>query len=133
MSIGPKVNFDPPKVNFKLPEEIGPLVAQTVTVSVAETEDACFELAMATQYTVADFEKQFAVAQADAKEVAEKLWSATTQNIDAAFGYALKLAQANTVQDCVEIQVDFIRTQAPILMRQTVDLSRSLGTFAMHS
>jgi hypothetical protein len=88
---------------------------------------------LAAQSTVADFERQFAVVQADAKETAEKLWSATTRNVDAAFGYAIKLAQASTVQDWVEIQVDFVRTQAPILMRQTEDLSRSVGKFAMHS
>ena len=81
----------------------------------------------------ASFEKQFAAAQADAKEMAEKLRSATTQNIDAAFGYAVKLAQASTIQDYVEIQVDFIKTQAPIFVGQTQDLSRSLGKFVMHS
>ena len=132
MTNEPKVIFDP-KLNFKLPREIGPLVEQTLSVSVAEGFDACFELSLATQNTVASFEKQFAVAQADAKEVAEKLRSSTTQNIDAAFGYALKLAQASTIQDYVEIQVGFIKTQAPIFMRQTQDLSRSLGKFVMHS
>jgi hypothetical protein len=92
------VIFDP-KLKFELPREIGPLLEQTVSVSVAEGFDACFELSLATQNTVASFEKQFAVAQADAKEMAEKLRSATTQNIDAAFGYALKLAQAATIHD----------------------------------
>jgi len=132
MSNEPKVIFDP-KLNFELPREIGPLLEQTVSVSVAEGFDACFELSLATQNTVASFEKQFAVAQADAKEMAEKLRSATTQNIDAAFGYALKLAKASTIQDYVEIQVDFIKTQAPIFLSQTQDLSRSLGKFVMHS
>jgi hypothetical protein len=132
MSNEPKVIFDP-KLNFELPREIGPLLEQTVSASVAEGFDACFELSLATQNTVASFEKQFAVAQADAKEMAEKLRSATTQNIDAAFGYALKLAQASTIQDYVEIQVDIIKTQAPIFLSQTQDLSRSLGKFVMHS
>ena len=68
----PKVIFDP-KLNFELPREIGPLLEQTVSVSVAEGFDACFELSLATQNTVASFEKQFAVAQADAKEMVEKL------------------------------------------------------------
>ena len=102
MSNEPKVIFDP-KLNFELPKEIGPLLEQTVSGSIAEGFDACFEFSLATQNTVASFEKQFAVAQADAKEMAEKLRSATTQNIDAAFGYALKLAQASTIQDYVEI------------------------------
>ena len=132
MSIEPKVIFDP-KLNFELPGEIGPLLEQTVSVSIAEGFDACFEFSLATQHTVASFEKQFAIAQADAEEMAEKLRSATTQNIDAAFGCALKLAQASTIQDYVEIQVDFIKTQAPIFMRQTQDLSQSLGRFVMHS
>ena len=128
MSNEPKGIFDP-KLNFELPKEIGPLLEQTVSVSVAEGFDACFELSLATQNTVASFEKQFAIAQADAKEMAEKLRSATTQNIDAAFGYALKLAKASTI----EIQVDFIKTQAPIFLSQTQDFSRSLGRFVMHS
>ena len=132
MSNEPKRIFDP-KLNFELPREIGPLLQQTVSASVAEGFDACFELSLATQNTVASFEKQFAIAQADAKEMAEKLRSATTQNIDAAFGYALKLAQAKTVQDCVEIHVDFIKAQTPILMRQTEELSRALGKVVMHS
>jgi hypothetical protein len=132
MTNEPKVIFDP-KLNFELPREIGPLLEQTVSASVAEGFDACFELSLATQNTVASFEKQFAVAQADAKEMAEKLRSATTQNIDAAFGYALKLAQAGTIRDYVEIQVDFIKTQAPIVMRQTQDFSQSLGKLVMHS
>ena len=74
-----------PKVDFELPREIGPLLEQTVSVSIAETRDACFELEMATQKMLANSEKQLALLQADAKEVAEKLWSATTQNIEAAF------------------------------------------------
>jgi len=37
---------------------------------------------LATQNTVESFEKQFAVAQADAKEVAEKLRSATAMAKD---------------------------------------------------
>ena len=78
MSNEPKVIFDP-KLNFELPREIGPLLEQTVSASVAEGFDACFELSLATQNTVASFEKQFAVAQADANEMAEKLRSATTQ------------------------------------------------------
>ena len=132
MSNEPKRIFDP-KLNFELPREIAPLLEQTAAVSVAEGFDACFELSLATQNTVASFEKQFAIAQADAKEMAEKLRSATTQNIDSAFGYALKLAQACTIQGFVEIQVDFIKTQAPIFMRQTQELSQSLGKFVMHS
>jgi len=132
MSNEPKRIFDP-KLNFELPREIAPLLEQTAAVSVAEGFDACFELSLATQNTVASFEKQFAIAQADAKEMAEKLRSATTQNIDAAFGYALKLAQARTIQGLVEIQVDFIKTQTPIFMRQTQELSQSLGKLVMHS
>ena len=132
MSNEPKAIFDP-KLNFELPREIVPLLEQTVGVSVAEGFDACFELSLATQNTVASFEKQFAVAQVDANEVAEKLRSATTQNIDAAFGHALKLARASTIQDYVDIQVDFIRTHAPIFMRQTQDLGRSLGKLVMNS
>ena len=132
MSNEPKRIFDP-KLNFELPREIAPLLEQTAAVSVAEGFDACFELSLATQNTVASFEKQFAIAQADAKEMAEKLRSATTQNIDSAFGYALKLAQARTIQGLVEIQVDFIKTQTPIFMRQTQELSQSLGKLVMHS
>ena len=79
MSIGPKVNWDP-KVNFELPGEIGPLMAQTMRVSIAEIQDARYELAMATQNAVRNFEKQLAVVQADAKEVTEKLLSAAKQN-----------------------------------------------------
>lgn len=132
MSADPKVNFIP-KVNFELPKEIGPLLVQTVSASIAETRDACFELEMATQEMLANSEQQLALVQADAKEVAEKLWSATTQNIEAAFGYALKLARANNAQEFIAIQVDFIEMQGPILMKQTADLSRSFGKLAMHS
>ena len=116
-----------------MPSEVGPLLEQTVSVSVAESIDASFELSLATQNAVAEFEKQFAVVQSDSKEVAEKIASATTQNVDVAFGYALKLAQASTVQDCLETQVDFFRTQAQNLMGQAQDLSRSLGKIALHS
>ena len=132
MSADPKVNFIP-KVNFELPKEIGPLLEQTVSASIAETRDASFELEMATQEILANSEQQLALVQADAKEVAEKLWSATTQNIEAAFGYALKLARANNAQDFIAIQVDFIKMQAPNLMKQTADLSRSFGKLTMHS
>jgi hypothetical protein len=132
MPTSEKIDFDP-KVNFELPREIGPLLEQTASVSIAETEDACYEFAMAAQDTLANFEKQFAVAQADAKAAAEKLWSAATQNIDAAFEQALRLVQANTIQDCIELQAEFIRTHTAILMKQTEDLSRSLAKFAAHS
>ena len=60
MATKPKVHFDP-KVNFELPSEIGPLLEQTVSVSVAESIDASFELSLATQNAVADFETQFSV------------------------------------------------------------------------
>ena len=132
MTNEPKAIFDP-KLNFELPMEIGPLLAQTMSVSVAEGFDACFELSLAAQNAGASFEKQFAVAQADAKQVAPKLRSSATQNIDAAFGCALKLAQASTVQDYVEFQVEFFKTQAPNIIRQTQDLGRLLGKLAMRS
>lgn len=127
MALGPN------KVNFELPSEIVPLVAEATTVTIAETEDAHYELARATADVVADFERQLAVAQADVKEVAEKLLSATTQNIDTAFRYTLKLAQAKNVQEYVQIQIEFIRTQALALIEQTQELSRSLGKAIVHS
>jgi len=132
MPAGPKVTFDP-KLNFKLPSEIGPLLKQTAMVSIAETEDACYELARATQQAAKNFEKQLAVAQADAKEVTEKLLSAANQNMDTAFRYALKLAQAKNVQEYVQIQIEFVRTQSLNLMGQTQKLSRPLGKLVMHS
>jgi hypothetical protein len=127
MAVGPN------KLNFELPNEIAPLVEEATTVSIAETEDACYELARATQEVVAGYEKQLAFLQADAREVAEKLLSAATQNIDTGFRYALKLAQAENVQEYVQIQSEFIRTQALALMGQTQELSQLLGKAAIHS
>ena len=51
MSNEPKVIFDP-KLNFELPKEIGPLLEQTVSSSIAEGFDACFEFSLASRNTV---------------------------------------------------------------------------------
>jgi hypothetical protein len=122
-----------PKANFDLPTEIGPLVEQTITACVAESEDACFEAGMAAQAVVADFEKQVAVVQADLKEVTGKLVSATLQNIDTAFRYAHQLAQAKNFPEYFQIQLEFITTQSRDVMGQTAELSRSLAKAAIDS
>jgi hypothetical protein len=50
MSNEAKVIFDP-KLNFELPKEIGPLLEQTVSVSIAEGFDACFEFSFYAEYS----------------------------------------------------------------------------------
>lgn len=132
MNAGPEIVFDP-KVNFELPGEIGPLLEQAAAVSIAETQDACFELEMATQEAAANLDRQLAVVQTDAKDLTMTLLAVAAENIDTAFRYALKLAQARSIQDYFQIQIEFLRTQPLVLLRQAQDLSRPIVKAAMHS
>jgi phasin len=80
----------------------------------------------AAQTTMDTFEGQSKVAQANAKEVSQRIMGFAEQNVATAFDYAQKLVHAKDPQALLTLHSEFIRSQMQVLGEQ----ARELGEVA---
>ena len=66
-------------------------------------------------------ETQAHAAQASSREVAQKAISYTEQNIAASFDFAQKVVRAKSLQDLMQVQAEFVKSQAEALQAQLQD------------
>ena len=71
-------------------------------------------------------ETQAHSAQASSREVAQKAISYTEQNIAASFDYAQKIVRAKSLQDLMQVQAEFVKSQAEALQAQLQDVSSTV-------
>jgi phasin len=71
-------------------------------------------------------ETQAHAAQASSREVAQKAISYTEQNIAASFDFAQKVVRAKSLQDLMQVQAEFVKTQAEALQSQLQDVSSTV-------
>jgi len=65
-------------------------------------------------------------AQTSSREVAQKAISYTEQNIAASFDFAQKVVRAKSLQDLMQVQAEFVKTQAEALQSQLQDVSSAV-------
>lgn len=86
--------------------------------SVEQARKAIDGFMGAAQKTVDTFEGSATTVQASAKDATRKSLSYAEQNITAAFDLAQKMVRAKDVQEAMQIQSEFVKTQFEAMQAQ---------------
>jgi phasin len=111
---------------FQIPPEMRALAEK----SVEQAKQAVEGFISAAQRTASALEGQAETARKGAKDVGEKAMGFAEQNIASSFDFAQKLVRAKDVQEMLELQASFIKTQMQVLAEQAKELGQSTGKMA---
>jgi phasin len=111
---------------FQIPPEMRALAEK----SVEQAKQAIEGFISATHRTVSVLEGQAETARKGAKDVGEKAMDFAERNITSSFDFAQKLVRAKDVQEMLELQASYIRTQMQVLAEQAKELGQSTGKMA---
>ena len=111
---------------FQIPPEMRALAEK----SVAQAKQAVEGFISAAQRTVSALEGQAETARKGAKDVGEKAMGFAEQNITSTFDFAQKLVRAKDVQEMLELQAAYVKTQMQVLAEQAKELGQSTGKMA---
>ncbi|QFU15655.1 phasin [Microvirga thermotolerans] len=103
---------------YEIPEEMRDFAEK----SVEQARKAMDGFLGAAQKTVDTFEGSATTAQASVKDVTRKTFSYAEQNIAAAFDLAQKMVRAKNVQEAMQYQAEFVRSQIESMQAQMRDL-----------
>src|SRR3954454_8583626 len=105
-------------MNFQVPEEMRTMAEK----SLEQARQALESFLQAARRTAETMEQTTDKAQAGAKDMAQRTFSAAEQNLRASLDYAKRLVRAKDLQEVGQIQSEFARTQAeamPAEMRES--------------
>jgi phasin len=102
------------QMNFQVPEEMRTMAERSVT----QTRQALESFLQAARRTAETMEQTTEKVQASSKDMAQRTLSAAEQNIRTSLDYAERLVRARDVQEMVQIQSDFARTQTEAMQTQ---------------
>ena len=102
----------------KLPYELPTEVRDFAEKSVEQARKAIDGFMSAAQKTADTFEGSANTVQASAKDAARKTFSYTEQNLSAAFDLAQRMVRAKDVQEAMQIQAEFVRSQFEAMQTQ---------------
>src|SRR3954463_2305757 len=102
------------RMNFQVPEEMRTMAERSVT----QARQALENYLQAARRTSESMEQTGDRVQTGAKDMAQKTLSAVEQNLRASLDYAERLGRAKDVQEMVQIQSDFARTQTEAMQAQ---------------
>jgi phasin len=111
---------------FQIPPEMRALAEK----SVEQAKQAVEGFITAAHRTVSSFEGQAETARKGAKDVGGKAMEFAERNITNSFDFAQKLVRAKDVQEMLELQASYIRTQMQVLAEQAKELGQSTGKMA---
>jgi phasin len=106
--------MDRTQATYEVPAEMRDLAEK----SVDQARKAIDGFMGAARKTVDTFEGSASTVQASAKDMTTKTFSYAEQNIEAAFDLAQKLVRAKDVQEAMQIQAEFVRSQFAALQTQ---------------
>src|SRR5215213_9551817 len=98
---------DKGRMNFRVPEEMRTMAERSVT----QARQALENYLQAARRTSESMGQTSDKVQASSKDMAQRTLSAAEQNIRTSLDYAERLVRARDVQEMVQIQSDFARTQ----------------------
>jgi len=107
---------------YEIPEEMRDFAEK----SVEQARKAMDGFLGAAQKTVDTFEGSANTAQASMKDATRKTLTYAEQNIAAAFDLAQKMVRAKNVQEAMQYQAEFVRSQVESMQTQM----REFGTMA---
>ncbi len=111
---------------FQIPPEMRAIAEK----SVEQAKQAVEGFISAAQRTASALEGQAETARKGAKDVSGKAMGFVEQNVATSFDFAQKLVRAKDLQEMLELQASFIRTQMQALSEQAKELGQSTGKMA---
>jgi phasin len=110
--------------------EVPPEMRDFAEKSVEQARKAIDGFMNAAQKTVDTFEGSSATVQASAKDATRKTFTYAEQNISAAFDLAQRMVRARDMQEAMQIQAEFVRSQFEAMQLQMKEFG-SLAQSAM--
>jgi phasin len=111
---------------FQIPPEMRAFAEK----SVEQAKQAVEGFISAAHRTVSAFEGQAETARKGAKDVGGKAMEFAERNITSSFDFAQKLVRAKDVQEMLELQASYVRTQMQVLTEQAKELGQNAGKIA---
>lgn len=115
-----------PNQNYEIPAEMREFAEK----SVEQARKAIDGFMSAAQKTVDTFEGSANTVQASAKDATRKTFTYAEQNLSAAFDLAQRMVRAKDMQEAMQIQAEFVRTQFEAMQTQMKEFG-SLAQSAM--
>jgi phasin len=112
---------------FEVPAEMRAFAEQ----SVEQAKVAFDKFISAANDAVNTLEGRAKTAQAGAKDVSEKAMSYAEENVSNAFAFAQKVVRARDMNDLMQLQAEFVKTQMQVLSEQAKDLGETASKHAM--
>jgi phasin len=98
--------------------EIPPEMRDFAEKSVEQARKAIDGFMSAAQKTADTFEGSATTVQASARDAARKTFTYTEQNLNAAFDLAQRMVRAKDMQEAMQIQAEFVRSQFEAMQSQ---------------
>ncbi len=98
--------------------EIPPEMRDFAEKSVEQARKAIDGFMSAAQKTADTFEGSAATVQTSARDAARKTFTYTEQNLNAAFDLAQRMVRAKDMQEAMQIQAEFVRSQFEAMQAQ---------------
>lgn len=115
-----------PNQNYEIPAEMRDFAEK----SVEQARKAIDGFMSAAQKTVDTFEGSANTVQASATDATRKTFTYAEQNLSAAFDLAQRMVRAKDMQEAMQIQAEFVRTQFEAMQTQMKEFG-SLAQSAM--
>jgi phasin len=109
-----------PADQFQIPPEMRALAEK----SVEQAKQAVEGVISAAHRTVGAIEGQAETARQGAKDVSAKAMEFAQRNITSSFDFAQKLVRAKDLQEMLELQASYMRTQMQVLAEQAKELGQ---------
>jgi phasin len=113
--------------NFEIPTEMRNHAEQ----SVEQAKKAFDDFITAAQKAVTAFEGQAAGAKASAKNTGEKAMAFAEKNVATSFEFAQKVVRAKDIQELMQLQTEFVKTQMPAFVEQARALGQTVAQDAV--
>jgi phasin len=116
-----------PMANFEIPTEM----RNHAEKSVEQAKKAFDDFITAAQKAVTAFEGQAAGAKASAKNTGEKVMAFAEKNVATSFEFAQKVVRAKDIQELMQLQTEFVKTQMPAFVEQARALGQTVAQDAV--
>ena len=115
-----------PAEQFQIPPEMRAMAEK----SVEQAKQAVEGFISAAHRTVSAIEGQAETARKGAKDVSAKAMDFAGKNITSSFDFAQKLVRAKDMQEMLELQASYVRTQMQALADQAKELGQTTSKMA---
>ena len=112
---------------FEVPTEMRAFAEQ----SVEQAKLAFDKFISAAHETVNLVEGRAKNAQAGAKDMSQKAMAYAEENVSNAFAFAQKIVRAKDMNDLMQLQSEFVKSQMQVLSEQAKDLGQTASKHAM--